>query len=61
MHGKTCGTERTGKGGRTGTVTDDLYLSGVLVDVLQVAVVHRLTAQLGEQKGGERCVEVTQC
>ena len=48
--GESRRAELAGQRRRAGAVADDLDLIGLLVDVLQVAVVDRLPAQLGEQE-----------
>lgn len=52
--------ELSGERRRAGTVTDELHLFGLRIDVLKIAVVDALLAELGEQVDGESGIEVVQ-
>ena len=46
---------------RTSAIADDLYFFRLLINVLQIAVIHPLFAQLGEQQNGQSSIEIAEC
>src|SRR5271170_1997846 len=58
---ETSRTQLACQGRWTSPIADDLDFFCFLIDVLQIAVIHSLLAQLGEQENGQSSIEITQC